>query len=740
MIYLYRNLSDYGSALSLIIKDSFESILARAGDYMDLEDLDLVRRSYEFAVESIRRYKFLRFSGDPAIVHPLAVADQLITWKLDAPTVAAGILHDTIEDPNIHPLQIQAVFDYHVTSLVDGVTKLKKFEIPEDTDADTAYYYKIFLAVAEDIRVALIKIADRMHNLRTLKYLPSHKRIKNCFETLRIFVPLTSFLGMDAIREEMEDITFEHLQPDEYLATIKYVESILDEEDKFFDDAMAKITNEMVRLRLPRYIRKFSYSVSDVNKIIETRGPDFPKTGLIEITAPDEESCYIALRAVHSSFQALSNGFQDTITFPSIDLKRMIETNVLHPSGRPLIVRIVSSEMKDVNRWGVIPYLGRAGKLERSDFLEERVNEIKKIVTGMSQGEGISEQESIVEIITRDLLQKNIFVITTEGKRIELPRGSTVLDFAYKMGRETGDYFYKAYLNSRESGKEALPESCDQLGITVSKSVVQDVTWLECVNTPSAKMYIKRNLAKQSTNEAMESGKKALVSEFISAGLSSSGDITDLETLLAPVAEFLDIDGLEAFYVKVGYGDVTIREAINVLREQYKRMAMISANELEPVIAGNQVYKNTFASDVVKSDRPVKGAVSICETCSPVPGDIIEIATSSRKNTIHRKTCKKIPRSFGMTRVFNAEWGDVSTLIFPGRIKVKSFPNEDVYREVLEIIEDNEAKMVSSVQRIKSPDGLELMEFLLEVDTLSTLNAICAEILSLKDVIVAKRI
>lgn len=726
--------------MAVVIKDSFETILTKAGDYMDLEGLDLVRRSYEFAVESIKRFRFLRFSGDPAIVHPLAVAEQLVNWKLDAPTIAAGILHDTIEDPNIHPLQIQAVFDYHVTSLVDGVTKLKKFEIPEDTDADTAYYYKIFLAVAEDIRVALIKIADRMHNLRTLKYLPSHKRIKNCFETLRIFVPLTSFLGMDAVREEMEDITFEHLQPEDYFATLKFMESILEEEDKFLEDAMSRITGEMVRLKLPRHIKKFSYSVSDVNKNIETRGPDYPKTGLIEITAPDEESCYIALRAVHSSFQALSSGFQDTITFPSIDLKRMIETSVLHPSGRPLVVRIVSAEMKEVNRWGVVPFLGKSEKLVKSDFLEERVNEIKKIVMGMSQGEGISEQESIVEIITRDLLQKNIFVITTEGKRIELPKGSTVLDFAYKIGRDTGDQFYKAYLNSRESGKEAVPESCDQLGITTSRTVVQDVSWLECVNTPSAKMYIRRNLAKQTEKEARESGKKALITEFISAGLSSSGNVGDMETLLAPVAEFLDIDGLDAFYVKLGYGDVTINEAINVLREQYKRMAMISSHELEPVIIGNAVYKNDYESSIVKSGRSIRGNVLLCETCSPVPGDIIEIATSSRKNMVHRKTCKKIPRSFGMTRVFGAEWGDVSTLSFPGRIKVKSFPNEDVYREVLEILEDDQAKMISSVQRIKSPDGLELMEFLLEVDTLSTLNAICSEILSLKDVIVAKRI
>lgn len=729
-----------GHAVSIQIKDSFEIILLKAGDYMDMESLDLVRRSYEFAVESLKRYRFLRFSGDPAIIHPLAVAEQLIDWKLDAPTVAAGILHDTIEDPNIHPLQIQATFDYHVTSLVDGVTKLKKFEIPDDTDADTAYYYKIFLAVAEDIRVALIKIADRMHNLRTLKYLPSHKRIKNCFETLRIFVPLTSFLGMDAVREEMEDITFEFLQPEDHAATIRFIEKTLVEEDNFFDDAMGRISSEIVRLKLPQHVRKFTYSLSDTNKNVESRGQAYPRTGLIEITVPEEEGCYIALRAVHRSFQALSSGFHDTIAFPSIDLKRMIETCVLHPSGRPVIVRIVSEEMKEVNRWGIVPFLGKPGELTRTDFLEERVNEIKKIVTSMSQGIEVNEQESIVEMITRDLLQKNIFVITTDGRRIELPRGSTVLDFAYKISRETGDFLAKSFLNSREAGKEAVPESCDQLGIIALPEVKQDVTWLECANTPTAKMYIRRNLARQTEQQAMEAGKKALVSAFSSAGLSSSGDVSDLESLLSPVAEFLDIDGLEAFYTKVGYGEVMVSEAMDVLREQYKRMAMISTSELDAVITGNQAFQKQYNATIVKSEKSIKGPISLCEVCGPIPGDIVDMACSTRKNTMHRKTCKKMPRSFGMTRVFPAEWGEVSTLIFPSRIKVKSFPNEEVYRDIMEIIENNEAQMISSVQRIKSPDGLELMEFLVEVDTLSTLNAICSEILSLKDVIVAKRI
>ena len=726
--------------MPLIFRDSFETILAKAGEYMEVEELDIVRRAYEFTSESIKKYKFLRFSGDPAIVHPVAVAEQLVDWRLDAQTVAAGFLHDTIEDPNIHPLQLRATFDELVTSLVDGVTKLKKFEIPEDTDADTAYYYKVFLAVAEDIRVALIKIADRLHNMRTIQYLPGYKRIKKCRETRRIFIPLTSFLGMDSVREELEDLTFEFLEPEEYEETLVFIESILEEEDRFFDDVADRINRELAVLKIPRHAKKFTYCISETRRLMKKEGPAFPRTGLIEVTVPDEESCYRALQAVHRCFQNLSNGFQDTIPFPSIDLKRMLETNVLHPSGRPFTVRIVSSEMKKVNRWGVVPYLAAPNEIKRTDFLMERVSEIGDIVERMRQDRHSPKHESLVEIITSDLLQKNIFVITSDGKRIELPKGSTVLDFAYKMGRDTGNNFLRAYLNSKEAGMGDIPESCDLLGVEEGVGVCQDVTWLSHANTPSARMIIRQQLAMQSEGEAEGAGREALLVEFRTAGLTSTGGLEEMENLLAPVVEFLQLPSLEAFYRKVGYGEIMLDDAMQAMREQYKRMAMISSAELMPVISSSMVFSRPLSQNTIKTERSGRGGIYVCEACTPVPGDIIEVSIYSKRTILHRKNCRKAARGFGRAKTVSAAWNDVKDAVFPARIKIKVFPGENSYNNILSQIESHGARLISSERNMRSPDGLELMEFLLHVSNVSTLNNICSSILELKDTVVATRI
>jgi len=727
--------------LPLVFKNSFENILTKAGDYMSLQELDVVRRAYEFTAESFRRQKLVRFSGEPAIIHPLAVAEQLVDWRMDAPTVAAGFLHDTIEDPNVHPLQLRAVFKEHVAALVDGVTKLKKFEIPAGTDEDTAYYYKIFLAVAEDIRVALIKTADRLHNMRTLRYLPGYKRIKNCNETLRIFVPLTTFLGMDAVREEMEDISFEYLQPAEFERTIEFIDSVIEQEDEFFTEIIARINLEMRRLNLTQHVRRFTYSIKETHRLMQNGpGPAFPKTGFVEVTVPDEESCYRTLRAVHRCFQNLSNGFQDTIPFPSIDLKRMIESSVLHASGRPFIVRIVSSEMKRVNRWGIVPYLAAPNELHRSDFLMERVREIGDIVEKMRGDKESPGQESMVNIITRDLLQKNIFVITSDGKHVELPDGSTVLDFAYKIDPEVGSHFSRAFLNSREAGMGETPESCDQIGIETDEHAKPGVSWMEHAKTPSARMYIQKKLLEQTKAQAVDAGRTLLLEKFRSAGLASSGKIDEMETLLWPVIQFLELPDLKTFYGKVGYGEVLVEDAIEAMREQYKRMALVSRTELEPVISGRQVFQHKYEPRIVEAERPVRGALQMCEACAPLPGDNIVLVYSSRRAVAHRKECRRVGRGFGRGRPVAASWNRTEGEKFPARIKVKSFPGEETYLEILHLIDSHGAKLLSSERNMKSPDGLEMMEFLLEVESLSALNTLCSAILGLRDAVVATRI
>lgn len=729
--------------MPLVFRYSLENILKKASEYMSLEDLELIRRAYEFTFESNKRFKFLRFSGESAIVHPLAVAEILVDWKLDAITIAAGILHDTIEDPEVHTVQLRATFKDEVLFLVDGVTKLKKFEIPIGTHEDTAYFYKIFLATAQDIRVALIKIADRLHNMRTLEYLPGYKRVKNALETMRIFVPLTSFLGMDSARQELEDISFQFGYPGEYEQTLDYIDNVLEEEDEFLLKVCERIRAELINLEIAPYARRFRHNIYWTYKLMSDKGPSFPQTGLVQVTVPTEADCYRALRAVHRCYQGLSGGFQDSIAFPSIDLKRMIETSVLHESGRPCVVRIVSSEMKRVNAMGVVTALAEPERLERADFIYDRIDEIKATIEDVRNEKAGAAEESLVNIITRDVLQKKIFVVTSDGRRVELPEGSTVLDFAYKISRSTGENFRKAKLNGRDAPLDAMPASCDQLRIITDDKARPRLSWLSNAKTPLARMYIKDYLSRQSPRRAAQAGRDALLRRAMATGLNSSGNIEDMENLLLPVVDFLQLPGLENFYQKVGYGEILTDDAIGAMKEQYKRSALLSGPELEHSIKNQPVFENSVAPGFFVFERALRGDIFLDEECTPVPGDDIVALAAGKKVTIHRSDCRQHQlqsRPFGLTRTVQAMWADTADAVFPVRIKVKLFSSKDAYKKVITRIEESGANILSSATSMKSPDGLELMEFLVEVTGKNNANDVCNSIMDEKDVVVAARI
>jgi len=724
-----------------VFKDNLDNLLVLAGSYMDYKGLDLIRKAYEFTVESNRRYNLLRYSGEPSIVHSLAVAETLVKWRLDPTTVSAGILHDIIEDPNIHSVQLRATFGEDVTRMVEGVSKLKKFEIPETTDADTAYYYKIFLAVARDTRVALIKIADRLHNLRTLEALPNYKRIKNAYETQRIFIPLSRFLGMEAVAEEMEDIAFQYSNPEEYTDLLNFMERIQDEENELFDRVLIIVRESLARLGIEGQARVFRYNLYHMYKIRNQTEPPMPRTGLIEITVPEEPDCYTALHALHRTFQSLSMGFQDTIHFPSIDLKRMIETSLLDHYGRPFIALIVSREMKEVNRFGVVPYLASPESLMKTDFLAERVELIQRIVDEFRAKVGEIDEDTFVRIMTGTVLKKQIFVFTTDGRRLELPESSTVLDFAYQVGPETGNHFKSALVNGIEVGIEYAPRRFDRITIITDPDAEPRVDWLEKAQTPEAQMLIRKSLAARPRERSVDDAREALLRTAREMGLSTSGRIDDLERLLTPVVEFLSMKTIEDFYLGVGRGDIGIDTASEFMREQFRRTLMIDAAELEPVIKGQAVYRKELPHDYIETERPVRSALYSCEVCSPLPGDEIFVIASGRRGIIHRAECgRRTGRAFLRGRKIAASWKETTGRVFPSRIKIKSLPAGKVKQRIFRALEVMGAGVISSQSGSVGSEGLEMIEFIIEAHNALHVKSVCDELLKLKEVIVATRI
>ena len=723
--------------MPVVFKDSLEHIIAKGSEYLSEGDLDLIRRAYEFTASSFKRIRLLRMSGEPAIIHPIAVAETLVDWRMDGATIAAGILHDVIEDPKISEYQLHATFKDEVSFLIEGVTKLRKFELKTDVDADTAYHHRIFLSAASDIRVAIIKLADRLHNMHTLRHLPRQKQINNCVETQKIFIPLARFLGMKDVKDAYEDIVLKFMNEEGFLHAEEAFAYAHEKEEPFFTRTGGALHQAMCDAGISSRIVRTDYNLAHFHDECMNAAPLSGEmlSGFLTVVVNDDSECYPALGVVHSLYEHLKGSFDDHLQFETADIKRWLETRV-HDRGVPFKIRVMTEEMYDVNRRGIIPYLSEPSKLKRTDFLEKRLSEIHDIMHKMrSQGE-----PSAVEYMTADLFRNEIFVITEKQDRISLPPESTVLDYAYHLDRNTADQFKRAVVNTRPVSIGYRLRSCDKVEIRTDPNASPSVEWLSFVRTPYARSCIMQRLKERPRKHARNDGREHLMKAVNRIGLVHSGQAGELESLIFPVAEFLQMKSLNEFYEAIGYGEIGIEDAISALRAQRKRSAMLSPEQMLPLIPSHPVFARAYDANTITSDKPFRGPVHVCESCSPVPGDAIVMRTAGRKNMLHRMDCRTLSRRAFWSRKSTVSWGQALNAFFPVRLRLKVFRQEDTHRKIRETITENNARFVTIKADAHSVDGLEMLEVILEIADASMLSSIESQILSLKDVVVAIRI
>ena len=722
--------------MPVIFKDSLETIIAKGAEYLSTGDLDLIRRAYEFTANSFKRIRLVRMSGEPAIIHPIAVADTLTDWRMDGATVAAGILHDVIEDPKISEFQLHATFKDEVSFLIEGVTKLRKFELKSGTDADTAYHHRIFLSAASDIRVAIIKLADRLHNMRTLEHIPRQKQINNCVETQKIFIPLARFLGMKTVKDEYEDIVLEYMNNEGFEHAVEAFAYSRESDDPFFDEAEERLHRALRQAGVSARIVRWHYNLAHFHDECMQAAPLSSEklSGFLTVVADNESACYPALGVVHSVYEHVKGNFDDTIQFPTADIKRWLETRV-HDRGTPFKIRIMSEEMYHVNKLGIIPFLASPSQLKRTDFLQARLEEIHDIMHEME-----ARGESGVDYMTSDLFRNEIFVITEKQDRISLPPESTVLDYAYHLDHEAASNFKHAIVNTRPVSVSYRLRSCDKVEVRTDPDVAPTVEWLTYVRTPYAASCIKKKLKERTREQAREAGREYLTDAVSRIGLAHSGQPGELEELIFPVAEFLQMKSLNEFYEAIGYGEIGIEEAIKALRTQRKRTAMLSPEQKVPLISVHPVFARAYPAETVTAEKPFRGEVTMCENCSPVPGDEIVMRTSGRKNFMHRKDCRILGRRTFWSKRSPAAWNETQKKLFPARLRLKVFHQEDTHRLIHQAITDKNARFVTLKVGRNTGDGLEMLEIIVEVADTSMLSAIESEILSLRDVVVVTRL
>ena len=631
-----------------MIDEIFNDILTQIRLDSDQQDQSIIIKAFEFAKEAHKGQK--RHSKEDYITHPLAVAKILVDLKQDEKVIAAALLHDTIEDCDVTDEDIEQSFDTEIAQLVKGVTNLGKiyFESKEEKQAEN--FRRMFIAMAKDIRVLIIKLADRLHNMRTLDHLPLHRKIKISVETMDIFAPLAHRLGMASFKWELEDLAFYYLQHSEYQEIKDAVAITRDDRESYIILIEEKIKdwlkNSNIKARVTGRPKHF-YSI--YKKLIE-QNIEFDelldKYG-IRIIVDDSVKCYQTLGLVHSIYKPMEGRFKDYIAVPKLNGYQSLHTTVIGEKGKPVEIQIRSEEMHQISEYGIAAHWQYKNNQSSSKQPDPDFSWLRQIVD-YQQSEKIEAKEFFSNL-KLDLFMDEVFVYTPNGDLIKLPKESTPLDFAYKVHTEIGDHFRGAKVNGIIMPMQYQLKSGDRVEILTSRTSVPKVHWLDYTKTHHAKSNIRQFLKKKQKEESIKLGYEK-INQYIAHNQLSKA-LFFSTNYLAKLQKKFHIKSFEECAIKISQGEITLH-AIDLELFPEKKETMVSKTKIK-----RSSNSKKSASVLIVGLDSIDTKSGKC--CKPLPGEEIKgYITKGAGVTIHRMDCKSLHylSSKEPHRIIDAEW------------------------------------------------------------------------------------
>ena len=633
-----------------------EELLAKLRKHRPAEDPWMVRRAYEIAAE--RHREQLRKSGEPYLMHLLEVAHILADLRLDATTLTAALLHDVIEDTEFPVSRITERFGDEVAHLVEGVTKIGRLKMmaPEARQAETVR--KMVLAMVHDVRVVLVKLADRLHNMRTLEYLDQPKQQRISRETLDIYAPIAHRLGMGLIRNELEDLSFRHLEPESFLSLQKEVTDKAPVHLKFLEEVQATIRTKLVEAGIPAELTsrvKGLYSLH--RKIVrQERSLDQVYDLLaVRVITDNERSCYAALGVMHHLWRPVPGRFKDYIAMPRPNLYQSLHTTVLH-NGQPFEVQIRTQEMHHTSEEGVAAHW----KYKDDKPVQEDDQRIKWMRQLIEWSQELEEPGEFLSTLKVDLAPVEVYAFTPKGRVLELPRGATPVDFAYTVHTEIGHQCVGAKVNGQMVALRHEIASGDVVEILTQKGHKPSRDWLSFVKSSHARTKIKHWINVQEREEATEMGQRLLEKESRSFGRSLK-KIPEADLLKA--GSDLGMSKIEDIYAAVGFGKYSARNILTRVLGEPEKGSETPEEESAPTLVKTVKRMLGFgeAPLVVKGHGDL--LVYRAKCCNPIPGDdIIGYITRGRGVAVHTRTCPNVQNLLYQTeRRIAVEWGGEGT-------------------------------------------------------------------------------
>ncbi len=727
-----------------------DTLIDSLPDIYNLVDRELIMRAYRFAEAAHSTQK--RASGEPYITHCVAVASILADMRVPPVVVIAGLLHDTVEDTSVTLNDIRAEFGEETARLVDGVTKLTNLPrvsradqhaengIAEDVeeplpepqertrrrDLRNETLRKTFLAMGEDIRVVLIKLADRLHNMRTLGFMPENKRIRIAQETLDIFAPLANRLGIWRMKWELEDLGFRYTNPEKYKEIAENLAERRVDRESQVENIIIKVKSILEKAGITSEISGRPKHIYSIYKKMVEKGRPFDLVRdlrAIRLIVKDVPACYASLGIIHTHWRPIPHEFDDYIAAPKDNFYQSLHTAVIYDDGKSLEVQIRTPEMHQNAEYGIAAHWLYKEKGKRDDVYDQRINWLRRL---MEWRQDVQDAQEFVDGMKTDVFEDRVYVFTPRGDIIDLPAGSTPIDFAYHVHTEIGHRCRGAKINGKLVTLEFELHTGDQVEILTAKQGGPSRDWLNLnlglVKTQRARSKIQAWFKRQDREQNLEQGKAMLERELRRLGLMDF----DLENL----AQCFDQRSVEDLYASLGCGDISLNRIINRLSEINK-----SPDPLLEVKPPSDIKDNGTAITVVG----LKGILtSLARCCNPAPGDeIVGYITRGRGATIHRRDCPNILRLREGERIVKVSWGEPHRT-FPVAIQIRAYDRQGLMNDISGILNNESINLVDI--NLKFSHNQAVINLVLEVGNIAQLSRTLTRIENLPNVVEANRL
>ncbi len=697
--------------------------------YAQRLDVELIREAYRLAEEAHRGQK--RASGESYVTHTIEVATLLAQLKLDTASIVAGLIHDVVEDTQFSLTDVEERFGSEVASIVDGVTKIGKVQFRSHTERQAENYRKLLLSMAEDARVILIKLADRLHNMRTLEYLPRGKQQRIARETREIYAPLAHRLGIAQVKWELEDLCFKYLEPEESEELQRLVQQRRQERERQILEMQRPIEDLLRESGIPAEVTGRPKHLWSIYRKIDRRGKPYEEIYdlmAMRVITDSVQNCYAALGLIHSRFTPVSDRFHDYIATPKSNMYRSLHTTVIGPHGRRYEIQLRTEEMHRTAEYGIAAHWRYKEGGEKSDEVDEALSWFRQVLEWQQDA---SEPEEFMEFLKMDLFLGEIFVFTPKGEVKQLPTGATPIDFAFAVHTEVGFHCAGAKVNGRIAPLSRELRNGDTVEILTSPRKSPSRDWMAFVKTSRARQKIRQWIRQQEHEESVKLGKEFLDRELkkLRVRLPADGE-------LVRTADALGFPDFEHVQAALGRGDLGPSAVIKELfpEEQVSEARRKASSPLQKI-----------ARKIMGGDKGVRiqGVdnlmVRYSQCCQPVPGDdVIGYVTAGRGVSIHRKDCPNILNlSQDPERRVEIEWTAEQGDRFFVKLITRGTDRRGLLSDIAKAINDTGTDIQHA--DIRAVDGGMLGEFVVEVQDLPHLSRVMGRVGQIKGVISVER-